>query len=307
MANNTDKHIITRGYFRAHAIKDTLIIDRQSSGFFADCSVRLHNIISFFNQNKRVPKKIDTTNMFNRYKPSTLQGRDIVSDFFQLATGGIRFINPIKYKHSDQYKIYDMLPVSSVQPFIKKYFQPNNKIEKIIMQIENDYNLADVRFDQTCTVLHRATDKAKETKIPSVADIRRQVDKIIDINPDIILLLQSDCAPFLEEMKRVYNDRCICFDKYIRTVDPSSGGREWASVDLQPPEGPGTTLGERNNVNIQRFLAIINILSRSKYVVSETGNCGAWLSFYRGHTSNMIQYQGKVGRHLPEVGWYNNL
>lgn len=298
---------ITRGYFRAHAIKDTLVIDRQSSGFFADCSVRLHNIISFFNQNKRLPKKVDTTEMFNRYKPDSRRGKDIVNDFFQLITDDIEFIKKINYKHSDQYKTYDTLPISSVQPFIKKYFQPNNKIKKIAKQIEGEYKLLDVGFDRTCTVLHRATDKAKETKIPTVTDIRRQVDKIIDINPDIILLLQSDCAPFLEEMKKAYSDRYICFDNYIRTVDPSAGGRGWASVDLQPSRSAEITLGERNNINIQRFLAIISILSRSEYIISETGNCGAWLSFYRGHTNNMIQYQGREGRHLPEVGWYNNL
>jgi len=254
-----------------------------------------------------VPKKIDTTGMFNRYKSDTRQGQDIVGDFFQTTTDDIQFTKNINYKHSDQYRIYDTLPISSVQPFIKKYFQPNNKIKKIIRQIENDYKLTGVEYDQTCTVLHRGTDKAKETKIPSVADIRRQVDKIIDINPNIILLLQSDCAPFLNEMKKAYNDRYICFDKYIRTVDPSIGDRDWASVDLQPVGDSDTTLGERNNASLQRFLAIINILSRSKYVVSETGNCGTWLSFYRGHARNMVQYQGKAKRHLPKIGWYNNI
>ena len=48
----------------------------------------------------------------------------------------------------------------------------------------------------------------------------------------------------------------------------------------------------RNNIedSAQNFLAIMIIMSRCKHLITSAGNCDLWISLYRGHTDNLIQY-----------------
>lgn len=292
-------NVVRKGYFRAHAKGDTLNIDRHSSGFFSDCSVRLHNIIAFFNLNKKLPRIVNSDGMFNRYRDTQIG--DISGEFFETSADDIEWINKVKYSHTFQYNLYDKLNISQLKPFLSKYFEPTNNIKQISRDIISQYNLCNItnNFENACTILHRGTDKSKETTIPEAREIKRQVDKILKINSNIMLIFQSDCAEFLDIMKRAYKDNYICFNDYIRTVGNSATDKTWRSVDLQ------TSSTDHNNIYIKNFLAIIRVLSRSKYIICETGNCGMWLLFYRRYIDNIIQYQGRWNR--ESIGWYDNL
>ena len=52
----------------------------HNAGFFSCCSVRLSNIISFFNDKKRLPHTIDCSQQFYCYKDNHLE--DINNTFF---------------------------------------------------------------------------------------------------------------------------------------------------------------------------------------------------------------------------------
>lgn len=290
---------IRRGYFRAYAEDGNLFIDRQSSGFFADCSVRLHNIIAFYNLNKRLPKEVNSEGQFDRYRSTQLG--DISGEFFDTDPGDVSWSKRITFAHTYQYNLYNKLPVADLEPILNKYFTPTNYIEKISRDIIDRYDVHKLtnNFENACTILHRGTDKTKETQIPKIVEIQAQANKILKTNPNTVFILQSDCEVFLDEMKEMYKHNHICFDDHIRVVGTGPGSQPWKSVDLQSPDR------EQNNIFIKHFLAIIGVLKRSKYIICETGNCGMWLLLFRKRLDNIIQYQGRWKR--EPVGWYDNL
>lgn len=296
---------IRAGYFRAYVIDDQLVIDRQSGGFFADCSVRLHNIVSFFNMNKRLPGHVDSSQLFNRYKYDG--DSDITQQFFACNDIEFDWESKVQYVHSSQYSLYENLPTQSIAPFIKKYFKPVDQIQQIAQHIQDQYNVQQqtAHYKNACAVLHRGTDKAKETEIPSIESIHDQMRKVRDLNKDVIFIIQSDCAEFLNITKKTFPDHHICFDEHIRSVGNSETDQVWKSVDLQPDAGKDMPRLQENNIFIKKYLAITTILAKCNYLICETGNCAAWLLFYRNNINNVMQFQGRWKR--EPVGWYSNI
>ena len=49
----------------------------------------------------------------------------------------------------------------------------------------------------------------------------------------------------------------------------------------------------------KKFLAIIMIMSKCKYIICGSGNCDMWIMFYRGNNKNVIQNLNGT--------WYNSV
>ena len=54
---------------------------KHNAGFFSCCSVRLHDIIAYFNTNKCLPKEVDSSGHFGLYKKDS--DKDITYDYFK--------------------------------------------------------------------------------------------------------------------------------------------------------------------------------------------------------------------------------
>ena len=179
------------GYFRGSAAGDTLTVDKHSSGFFSNCSVLLHNIISYFNQNKKLPQHIICPQLYNRYKYD--DGiMDMHGQFFASIGSEVKYDHNIRFSHKDQYMSIDDLQMDDIGPFIKKYFTPHNRIKKIESRIMSRYNVLNktAQFQNACAIVHRGTDKSKETTIPELDSIITQADILSKSVPDIIFILQ---------------------------------------------------------------------------------------------------------------------
>ena len=61
----------------------TLIIKHNDSGFFSCCSLRLNDIVDYFNNNKCLPETVNSSNQFTWYKPKEFRNRDITYDYFE--------------------------------------------------------------------------------------------------------------------------------------------------------------------------------------------------------------------------------
>ncbi len=61
---------------------DTIIVPKYCIGFFACCFIILQEITIFFNNNKKLPNNVDTSQQFDTYKPLHIKG-DIISHFFK--------------------------------------------------------------------------------------------------------------------------------------------------------------------------------------------------------------------------------
>lgn len=258
-----------------------MIKTTHNAGFFSCCSVKLTKIVEFVNCNKRLPEIVDSSMQFEWYKKKI--DIDITFDYFEHYDNikNVEIVYPINYHHNDQFKFYSNLDYRCITPLIKKYFSPSAEINKIINNIEKKYNIV---CENTLAVYYRGTDKFAETRIASFDDFYNQIIKIVNINKDINILLQTDSAKFIDYIN----------DKKLKNV-----------VIIDENKTSYTNRGIHNeqsfNTNYQDmfyFLSTIIILSKCKYIICGSSNCCKWIMFYRGNNKNVIQYLNRT--------WYNS-
>jgi len=107
-------------------------------------------------------------------------------------------IFPINYHWEDQFKNYSDLDYKYITPVIKKYFSPSIKINEIISELENKYNII---HDNTIAVYYRGTDKYTETQLAPFDEFYRKILQLVNINENINILLQTDSSKFIEYIK----------------------------------------------------------------------------------------------------------
>ena len=246
-------------------------------GFFSCCTVNLESIVNYFNKEKKTPEKIDSTGQFNMYKPISKINQDIKSDYFDTTFEIISYESDIYFtKENDelQFSEYSKLEFNKITPFIRKYFTPSPEIIKTICQIEEKY---EIKYDNLCAIFYRGNDKEIETILPSYDEFIQKAKDVREKNPEIVFLIQSDETEFLVEMKKAFPSSIIFYDE-IRHVS-----KKVVTVDrLCPPD--------LNYLYSKLFLAIIIILSKCKYVITTTGNCSLWISFFRGNANGIQQF-----------------
>jgi len=246
----------------------------HNAGFFSCCSVKLDKIVEFINSNKRLPDNVDSSEQFRMYKNGP--NKDITFDYFEHYENvpDVNIIHPIKYGASDQFKNYANLDYKCITPLIKKYFSPSDKLSIIINNIEKKYNIV---FANTVAVYYRGTDKITETKLASFDEFYNQIIKIVNINKDINILLQTDCAQFIDYINNKNFKNVVIIDE-----NKTSYGNRGIHIEQSY---------STNYQDMFYFLSTIVILSKCKYIICSTGNCSIWTMLYRGNNENIIQYR----------------
>lgn len=290
-----DCDIVTRGYFRAYTSGDDLYIDNDG-GFFAACSVRLHNIVSFISIHKKLPTNVFSQCQFNRFRPDEMKYRDITYDFFEHYNDVdvAMHSNKISFAHNHQWRDFTSLPSNylvNIKPVMGKYFSPTREIQNIVRDIENEYEITSKtnNYKNACVVLHRGTDKQKETHIPTTQEVIDQAKKLLETRPNMVFIIQSDESEFIDCARREFKNNCIVFDSHIRTMKSIPN----KSLDLVNDK-------QTNYEFIKKYIAITNIIAKCNYAIIEAGNCGFWMLLYRGHNKNIIQY-------TREQKWVSNI
>ncbi len=256
----------------------------HNAGFFSCCSVKLDNIIKYINKNKELPQYVNSSSQFEWYKPTNLKNKDITYEYFKKDQKNIipDCKKKINYKESYQFSIYKNLDINTIYPIVQKYFSLSDKILKIENNIKNKYNL---NYENICVLFYRGNDKATEVKLPNYNDYIKWGQKILDLNPNIQFLIQSDETEFIEKMKSNFKNH-IVFNDEIRHMSKSNN-----TVDKID--------SSRNFEFSKKYLAITSIMSKCKYVIFGSGNCSIWIVFFRGNANGIVQhYKGK---------WYNTL
>jgi hypothetical protein len=252
----------------------TTLVTSHNAGFFSCCSVKLHQIIEYFNHNKMLPDNVDSSRQFAWYKIN--DSNDITFDYFEhynKSDSIIKYVNNIDYNHEHQFINYSKLDYNNICPFIKKYFSPSNEVQSIIKKIEDKYNMD---YNNICVLFYRGNDKNRETQICGYDEYVIIANKILATNPNIKFLIQSDETEFIEKMFEVFPGNTFYFKDEIRHMRKCN-----YTVDLLT----------KKHIDLfsKYYLAITIIMSKCKYIVCGSGNCSIWIMFYRENNNNVYQ------------------
>jgi len=254
---------------------------QHNYGFFSCCSVILHYLREYYNNNKRIPDDIDCSNVFGWYKPNSLMNTDIRYEYFDMSINiDIPYTVPFYFDINSQYRNYKLFDFKALQPFITKYFSPSKQIKDIIIQIETKYN---INYDTTCALFYRGNDKIIETTLSEYNDTIKMAKEIQALDPHIRFLIQSDETEYIERMIYEFGatNTFYCKDE-IRHMT-----KRRATVDH--------IFRDKNYEYSKYFLALTIIMSKCKYVISgSNGNCSQWIALYRGNADNFYQYPNPV-------------
>jgi hypothetical protein len=253
-------------------ISTKIFIEPFVGGFFACCAYMLDKIIEYFNNNKKLPESVDSSQQFALYKPSWVSD-DITYHFFRKRDDlNIKYIENINYSRDFQFKKYSDINYSILHPFIEKYFSPTQEIIDIENNLIKKYKINVIEY---CAVYYRGTDKKEETTIGSFYTYIDKMNELLNKDPNIKFIIQSDSKNFIDTIKLKFNNS-ISFDENV-----SSNSDKGIHNENTPNE---------NYIIMKNFLAIICIMSKCKYIICSSGNCSIWMIHFRGNSNNIIQF-----------------
>ena len=281
------------------------IVQHPGQGFFSCCTIQLQRILTYFNTNHTLPIHVDSTEQFLFYKSPHNWTMDIKSLYFDDAitnssgdsvayrvsseeagsplpnSSGSPLpdsdsdINITDLETEEQYSDFTYLNHKKLAPFLERYFSPSNEINSIIDSIEYKYN---IQYQNTCVLFFRGNDKCTEMKLPTYTQYIVAAKQILEQNPGIRFLIQSDETEFLEMMVSTFPNSVVFFDE-IRHMR-----RNVNTVDR---------VFKSQNANMSLFyLAITYIMSRCKHIIFNSGNCSLWIALFRGNSDGIIQLVG---------------
>jgi hypothetical protein len=254
---------------------DTLTIT-HNAGFFSCCSVKLDNIIKYFNTNKKLPKIVDSSKQFNWYKLNE-NDDDITFKYFDNYDNynNIEFTKNINYYQYYQFADYSQLNYNDICPFVQKYFSPSLEVKNIITLLEKKYNLD---YNNICVLFYRGNDKVTETKLCGYNEYIILAKKILQQNPNIVFFIQSDETEFIEMMLSKFPNNSFYMKDEVRHMKKCVN-----TVDI---------VFKNNNIEMfsKAYLAITIIMSKCKYIICGSGNCSIWIMLYRGNVNNVYQH-----------------
>jgi len=252
-----------------------------SHGFFSCCNIRLHSLVYFWNEHRTVPYSIDDTNLFKMYKPSGHETHDIADHFFKTceevqidSSGTVRIVEG---PSEDQFSPYSWLCYNDTQQFIQRYFSPSQPILDLQASLVAKY---EINVSNTCAMYYRGTDKYQETTLGSFDEYAAKMSELIRTNPDLQIILQSDCYSFLEYMFNYADthnlqNNIMTFEENVTTT--SDQGVHFLRR------------GDRAYQDIRHLFASLLIMSQCKYIICSSSNVSLWMMYYRGHAKNVYQ------------------
>lgn len=256
----------------------TTLTIRHNAGFFSCATIRLIEIIKFFNQHKALPDVVDSSEQFAFYKKDPTE--DIVPSFYSEARGSIEHEKEIVVTNEPgeiSFGDYSKIHFSEVTPFINKYFHPSVEVQSMV----NDYWMKyAIDAENTCAIFYRGNDKQKECIVTPYQDFIDQAQKVLDENPNIKFLVQPDETEFLTAFKEAFPGRCVYFSETPHMRKKNS------AIFFELP-------AEKKTQHGQYFLAAVLVMAQCKHVVMHSGNGAMWLALYRGGMEGVYQFMNK--------------
>ncbi|QWE00762.1 hypothetical protein FD967_01575 [Polynucleobacter sp. JS-Mosq-20-D10] len=236
----------------------------EGSGIFSCCTVRLEKILEHFNHFHKTPFLVDSSEQFSDYKS---ENEDVSSELFAVnneihITWSGRPLHITNSLDEQQFSSYANLNFNDVNPFIKKYFSPTAIIKNVM---NNLAHCSHFDPENTCVIRFRGTDKELETIQPSYEEMLRKALALKASHPNLRFAVQTDESKFRQYIFDALGGACFLVEHAEQN-------------------------NYRSSHNYINFYASILLLSKSKFIITTSGNGELWMMLFRGHTKGVSQY-----------------
>ncbi len=247
----------------------------HNAGFFSCCTIRLLDIIYYFNKNGSLPDEVDSSEQFLHYKGHP--GENMIPQYFmqEAESMDLQCTYPVSIRNdcmAIQFDSYKNLDFKNITSFINKYFMPSVEVMKQVLFYEIQYKLD---YSNLCSVFYRGNDKATEMKIAPYGLFIEKAHEIKAKNPNIRFLVQPDEREFLDAFLAVFPDSI-----YFKETPMLNKSNTAMFFEIPTPDRPRYGL---------RFFAAVIALSKCAHSITHSGNGGLWMTLYRGNSNNVHQ------------------
>jgi hypothetical protein len=255
----------------------TLILRNHTGGLFSISSVILFEIIKHKKNTGINPEILDSSNTYAWYRYTN---KNIFYDFFKISDiNKLNNVSLMDFEYelygSMQFMNYSTCKLDVYFKYAEVYFNLSDNVMNIYNTIVNKYN---IDFENTCCLFLRGNDKATECRIPSYNSYIITATQILKENPNLKILIQSDEKEFIDTMSKHFKNNIVFLDE-IRVINR----------DIRRTVDNHGMTPELNHHYALKFLAIVYIMSKCKYVVCNSGNISFWILMYRQHLKNFFQ------------------
>lgn len=260
-------------------------------GFFSVCLVRLQLISGPFHDKEVIafPDIIDELDVFWNYKENPEE--NIVPFFFKdYKDVNVDHLLPFyakRFHHRMQHENFRKhLPIENLIPFVKKYFEPSDTVNQIVLDFELKHS---IDYSNTAAIYYRGNDKHTESQVAPYEFFIQKAEEIHSKNPNIRFLVQTDETEFKEAFIQRFPDNSFFNDELPTVNHNKTFGMHLQQRALNHPNDPNYIKPRDSSMYGARFYAMVLIMSKCKWLVIPTSNAAVWAVLSRGNLDNVFQ------------------
>jgi hypothetical protein len=243
-------------------------------GFFWNTTTAIWALTDLANEGIS-PMQIQCTRGWNKYCDRSLHGdMDLYPIFFKadIYQNYELWVPLPRFVHGRHY----LAKTERWHPFVKRWFNPSDRVMEKVEKYSKEYH-----FDpeKTIGVFYRGTDKKFEIPLSDFQKYKRVIKFLLKKNPKSRIFIQTDQEQFRDHLIGLFGARCFYVEE-MHVAKGSSGLHFLSDEDLKI---------DRVEYGV-RVLAATYLMSQCKALINCTGYMALWMTFYRGHTNEMYQF-----------------
>jgi hypothetical protein len=147
-----------------------------------------------------------------------------------------------------------------------------------------------VSSERSIAIYYRGTDKSTEVGLAPVSEYIQAANDILQKSAeDLEIIIQTDQEQVRDAILAHFGQRC----RFFKDLPVTRGSTAIHHLKF------GEEIMMSREDFAKKMIAATIILSRCAYVITATGNVGAWISIYRGTASNLYQFDANAQLRAP--------
>ena len=248
----------------------------HSHGFFSNCTITLSCLTRIYPAERYV--KVNWPRQ-DRWRDDDQAGRNLFDSYFlpnnNLDTHAMAKLSPLNH-----HGVYRDLSFDKLKPYIQNYFAPTKIVRRKIDEFVQKYG---IDYDNTVTLWYRGTDKFTELALIPPRYYVAEAQRLIRTHPKLRVLIQTDQEQIRDILINELGESAF----YLNELPVS---KSLTGIHAVPSEERGLTNFEFGTA----LLAVVQIASKCKYLITHTGNVGLWIYLYRGNAMNTYQLKPRL-------------